>query len=514
MDLTAKIRIDETKHHALEEKIFGHFIEHLGWCIRNGIWDERKLARPFEFGRVRRDVFDAMAALRPPVIRWPGGCFSDTYHWRDGVGPARDRRLALNRAWFWLSPPETIFENNHFGTDEFIELCRRLGAEPYINVNFGAASAREAAEWVEYCNAAPGAPMSDLRAEYGHPEPYNVKIWGIANEIWGIHERGWCPTGDIYARRYLRFHRAMKAADESISCVAVGGNRTFPNWNRRFLELAAGETDYLSLHEYAPGPAAFHAGLLGYPDTKDAYYTMIAGADMFEESLLWFRETLADAAGEDTPIKIAFDEWNAWWKNSQLLRADDFTLRDGLLVACTLGRFIRHSNIIGMANLAQFVNTVGLILTWPDCIVLTPSYLAFKLYRDYSFGRALDACAESETVAVKSMGAVAANPKMPLVDSSATLDEKTGAVSVFAVNKHFDEPVSLRISFNKFAPAAEAETHTLASESAFDKNTPESPDTVRVASAKIKTGKTETSITLPPHSVTCVVFKKQQRKKK
>ena len=147
MDMIADIKVRTNQTYPVEEKVFGHFIEHLGRCIRNGIWDERDTGAAYAFGRVRVDVLDAMQGLRPPVLRWPGGCFSDTYHWRDGVGPRRPRRV--NRAWWWLKPDETAFEDNHFGTHEFMELCRALDTEPYININFGPGSPDEAAAWAK-----------------------------------------------------------------------------------------------------------------------------------------------------------------------------------------------------------------------------------------------------------------------------------------------------------------------------------------------------------------------------
>ncbi|MFH1537758.1 MAG: alpha-N-arabinofuranosidase, partial [bacterium] len=353
MELNAEIKVNAKESYPVEEMVFGHFIEHLGRCIRDGIWDERELDIPREFGMVRKDVFDAMKALRPPVIRYPGGCFSDTYHWRDGIGPTDRRPRRFNRAWWRLKFPYTAFENNHFGTDEFVELCQRLGAEPYININFGSGSPKEAAEWVEYCNAPTGTKLADERAENGHPKPYGAKFWGIANEVWGFHEVGFCISGAQYARRYMPFHEAMKAADPEIKTVAVGSNRWFPLWNKGFLRRAGRFCDYLSVHEYVTGPNPLHQTFYtGFPETERAYYAMVAGAEMLKDTVSWARGQIVDEMGEDSAVKIAFDEWNAWWGEGQLIRAENYTLRDGIMTACTLSHLVKMSPFVGMANFA------------------------------------------------------------------------------------------------------------------------------------------------------------------
>jgi len=509
VDTTACIKIDAKKHYPVEENIFGHFIEHLGFCIKNGIWDERANGIPREFGMVRTDVFEAMKALRPPILRWPGGCFSDTYHWRDGVGPAARRPARINRAWWWIRPPATLFENNHFGTNEFIELCRRLGAEPYINVNFGSGTPREAADWVEYCNGAANTPAGRLRAKHGHPEPYRVKYWGVANEIWGIHETGFCINGAQYARRYLNFRKAMKNADPSISIVAVGANRLFPQWNKRFIEQSAGEAEYLSLHEYTPGVNPLgKTAYSGLPRTKQGYYDLISGAEMFKDSIIWFQKTITDAGGPDTKTKIAFDEWNAWWSYKQLLTGEDYTLRDGILTACALSSLIKLSPIVGMANFAQMVNCLGLINVCEESLFMTPSYYVMKLYRDHVYDEVLESEVECGTVrAMRSVLPPVRKP-MPLIDALATMRKRADSMSLIVINKHFSEPVSALISFRGFKAMPTVSMRLISSDSPFDGNSAAEPEKVSVSETKKTMEKKLCRLTLPPHSITQITFKK------
>lgn len=505
MDLTADIRVHTHESHPVEDKVFGHFIEHLGRCIRNGIWDERGTGADYAFGRVRADVLEAMKGLRPPVLRWPGGCFSDTYHWRDGVGPRRPRRV--NRAWWWLRPGETAFEDNQFGTHEFIELCRALGAEPYININFGPSSPAEAAAWVSYCNAPADSPEGEERARNGIPEPLDVRLWGIGNETWGVYEGGYCARGRTYARRYLAFRRAMKHADQNINTVAVGANRSYPGWNKETLQTAGRSMDYLSLHEYAPGPNPLSREFyIGPAQTEGAYYSILAGAEMFSDSIHRMRREIESELGPGTTLKIAFDEWNAWWSGRQMVQTKDFTLREALLTAVTLSRLVKLSPVLGMANFAQFVNVVGLIITYPDAMVLTPSYHAFKLYRDHVYENVLKSDTACETVHTRRMSQIPGYKAMPLVETLATRRTADGAVSLLIVNRHFDEPITADISFEDFTPAPAVNMNLLYGHSPFHGNTAEEPGRVEVSPRMAQAEDTGARIVLPPHSVSQCTF--------
>ena len=504
MNYTAEIGIDAEKSISLNENIFGHFIEHLGDCVYDGVWDERKVASEYEFGRVRKDVFHALKDLRPSVLRWPGGCFSDGYNWRLGVG--QKRRRVLNRAWWRIPPARTVFESNHFGTDEFMELCRRLGAKPYININLGSGSPRDAADWVEYCNGT-DSPLADLRSRNGNSSAYGVQLWGIGNETWGPHEIGWQTNGKRYAKKYLEYRREMKKADPGIETVAVGANRLYPKWNREFLSIAGGEAEYLALHEYAPHvlPVMHRACFFGYPDSESEYYTMIAGADMFEDSILGMQDAI-DAAG--SRVRIAFDEWNAWWSFGQIHRAEDYTVREALLVASTLCRLIKFSQIIGISNISMAVNCLGLILTYPQGVVLTPSYLAYKMIRGTAHSHVLDVSVSCDAVNTRAMGMIPAQTRMPLIDAACTLDHGSGRLSLIAVNKHISEPVAMKACFRCFAPSQTAGVKCMRSESPFDKNTLGQPGRVSMEESTRDYRENE-SFTLPPHSVSVFEFSRR-----
>ncbi|MBN2150025.1 MAG: hypothetical protein JW839_01135, partial [Candidatus Lokiarchaeota archaeon] len=388
----------EKERYPVDRKILGHFIEHLGRCIENGIWMYDETARPLlgkaPLERVPRDLLDAIKPLRVPVLRWPGGCFSDGYHWRDGVGPREGRPARRNRAWggiknykYKLGPRE----RNHFGTDEFLALCDELGCDAYINVNYGSGTPDEAAAWVAHARA---------RSE-------RARIWGIANEIWGYYETGFEPSPRSYAKRYLEFAGAMKAVDPGIKLVAVGWSG-HPKWNRPLLEGIKGHVDYLSIHLYFGNKPSipFLLSRKPLPATEEFYNTEVNSAAALEKLIESTIQDIDAAYGKDDPslCKIAFDEWNVWSSMAQVYRADapHYRLVEGVWTALVLNAFIRHADAVEIANFAQLVNAIGLILTYDDKVVLTPQYHAMRMYGDALQELALPASVDcTETITSK-----------------------------------------------------------------------------------------------------------------
>jgi len=288
----ARIGIDLNRRMgSVDRRIFGNFIEHLGRCIYGGIFEEGSSLSD-ERG-YRRDVLEAVRPLRVPVLRWPGGNFVSGYHWLDGVGPVHDRPRRSELAWY-------AEESNRFGTNEFIEYCRRIGAEPYICVNMGTGTMDEAQGWVEYCNGTGHTSWANLRRQHGHPEPHRVRYWGLGNEMYG----GW-QIGSLSAQDYVKkartFALVMKRTDPTIELIGCGHNG-WSDWDAVVLEALAPVVDYHSIHLYT-----------GQPD----HYANVFQSHQAERAIRICSaliEQVRLAQRIDHPIHIAFDEWNVWYR--------------------------------------------------------------------------------------------------------------------------------------------------------------------------------------------------------
>ncbi|HMF31644.1 MAG TPA: alpha-L-arabinofuranosidase C-terminal domain-containing protein [Candidatus Lokiarchaeia archaeon] len=504
----------------VSRRILGHFIEHLGKCIKDGLWTYSQTKLPLlaepPLEQVRVDLFDTMQALRPPVIRWPGGCFSDTYIWTDGIGPREQRPTQRNKYWggiksiFWNAGPR---EKNHFGTDEYLALVAKLGTQPYINVNIKAPPGL-AADWVEYANGNGSSPLGQKRAANGHPDPYQVPLWGIGNEVFGWWEPWHAKKSPTYAERYLQFAKAMRARDPSIKLVAVG-NSGHSDWNRPLLELIRGYVDFLSIHYYVPftGLLSNLFGWWGLPANEDVFYAILNSASLFENLAIKAGEDIIATYGEDglSECKVAFDEWNLWWRYRQVVRADSppYLLRDGLWSACVLNGFIRQAKYIGMANFAQMVNAIGMILTYKDKVIVNPHYLAFKLYSDAWLDRLLPVTVDSPPLASKKFTRTIPALTCPLLDISAMVSEDGDHVTIFCVNKHFSDAVDATIEFSGLEGQRIASPVTgtvLTHSNPFATNTRKKATDVLLQNFSAAAEKDSVAHIFPPHSATALQF--------
>ncbi|HME52135.1 MAG TPA: alpha-L-arabinofuranosidase C-terminal domain-containing protein [Candidatus Lokiarchaeia archaeon] len=478
----------------VKREILGQFIEHLGLCIENGIWtydqSTKEMLEP-PLDRVRKDLFDAIDALHVPLLRWPGGCFSDTYHWKDGIGPREHRPKRKNRAWGGIKNiigPLGPEERNHFGTDEFITLCEKLGTKAMINVNYGSGTPEEAAEWVQH--------VGGTRAP----------IWGIANEIYGWWETGHAKTPDDYARRYLEFVTPMKAADPTIKLLAVGHNWN-SNWNRTVLAGIKGNVDYLSIHLYFQNPNPLKLiSKNPIPRTETMYYCEINSSRAYER-LIEQTEADIDAVyvGATDKCKIAFDEWNIWTSFKQIVRADtpSYNLVDGLWCALIINLLIRHTARIGIANYAQLVNVIGLILTYDDVIVLTPQYHVFKLFGDLMQERLMQIAVTCDLVASKKFTNEFPAESAPTIDAAATISDDGNTIAVFVINKHFKESRRVTINFNENVDKRSLSNGTawiLTHDDPFAANTRENPQEIALQEFAIQAS-TPLTFDIPAHSL-------------
>ena len=390
----AKLIINELKKKSeIAPEIYGHFAEHLGRGIYEGIFVGEDSDIPNVNG-MRKDVVQALKEMQVSVLRWPGGCFADEYHWKDGIGPKEGRKKMINTHW------GGVVEDNSFGTHEFMELCRQLGCKPYINGNVGSGTVQEMSEWVEYLTFDGVSPMADLRAENGHEAPWEVDFFGVGNENWGC---GGNMTPEFYANLYRQYQTYIRDynKDKHVAKVCCGANSDDYNWTEQVMKVcydhtnpdAHGRMDYLSLHYYThPGDNWNNKGSATDFDEECWYRTLKRAYHM--ETLLARHSAIMDSYDPEKKIGLAVDEWGTWYDvepgtNPGFLYQQN-TMRDALVAGLTLNIFNKRSDRVKMANIAQMVNVLqSVILTEGDKMLLTPTYHVFHMYRHHQGGQLL-----------------------------------------------------------------------------------------------------------------------------
>ena len=358
----------------ISKEIYGHFAEHLGHCIYGGIYVGEDSDIPNIRG-FRDDVVGALKDMQIPVLRWPGGCFADTYHWKDGIGPRENRPSIVNVHWGGVT------EDNSFGTHEFLDFCDLIGAEAYININVGSGTVQEASEWVEYVTSSNKSPMTELRKKNGREEPWNVKYWGIGNENWGC---GGNMTPEYYADVYKQFATFTRGNLYKIAC---GPSDFDYNWMDVVMQKTArnpGLVQGVSLHYYTiqTGNWSDKGNATGFGE-KEWFETINKTLEM--ETLVTRHSTIMDKYDPQKRVGMIVDEWGSWFNveegtNPGFLFQQN-SLRDAMVAAVNLNIFNNHADRVKMANIAQMVNVLqSVILTKDDEMVLTPTYHVFKMY--------------------------------------------------------------------------------------------------------------------------------------
>lgn len=367
----------------IEPEVYGHFSEHLGRCIYEGIYVGENSGIPNENG-MRTDVVEALKELKVPVLRWPGGCFADEYHWKDGIGDKTGRKKMINTHW------GGVVEDNSFGTHEYMELCRQLGCKTYINGNLGSGTVQEMSEWVEYMTFNGVSPMADLRAANGRKEPWTVDFFGVGNENWGC---GGNMTPEHYANEYRRYQTYVRNYDKnkSIKKVCCGANVDDYYWTERVLKTAFdhgkkfhGFMDYLSLHYYVHPEGWKRKGSATVFSDKVWYKTLYKALCMDE--LVTRHGQIMDKYDPEKKIGMCVDEWGAWYTNEPGTNPgflyQQNTVRDALIAGITLNIFNKHCDRVKIAALAQMVNVLqAVLLTEGADMVKTPTYHVMHMYR-------------------------------------------------------------------------------------------------------------------------------------
>lgn len=496
-DATLTILADEPALGTISPLLHGHFAEHLGRCVNDGLWVGPDSPIPNTDG-LRSDVLQALRDLGIPQLRWPGGCYADTYHWRDGIGPRDGRPRSLGE-----SCGLNVVEDNGMGTHEFIALCRAIGAEPYLAGNVGSGSPQEMMDWVHYCNGTLDTTLVRERAANGHPDPMNVRYWGVGNENWGCG--GNYDPAD-YAKEFRRFSTFIKMVDSSVELVACGNNTR--EWNLRVVETLRshwGLLDHLSVHQYY---GAGHA--TGF--NEEEYYQLLRGADLVEEGIRYTDEILRFfAAGRRRP-SIAVDEWGAW--HPEAAKGCDYeapnTLRDAIAAAGVLDVFHRWCGVVSMANLAQIVNVLQcLIQTEGDRMWLTPTYHLFRLYAPHRGAEALrlditEAPTRDLPAQNRAWPETTFKPGvLPLV--SASVSRKDGTTILSLSNRRRTEPLAVRVVLRGIRIDG-GTTQTLTGDAPNAVNSAEQPGHVRITEGHLDTGGGEITLTLPPCSVQTAIL--------
>ena len=464
----AKLYINAAaKKSRISRNIYGHFSEHLGRCIYNGLYVGEDSAIPNVNG-MRSDVVEALKNIRVPVLRWPGGCFADEYHWKDGVGPKASRKKMINTHW------GGVLEDNSFGTHEFLEFCRQVGCEPYINGNVGSGTVQEMSEWVEYMTFDGVSPMADLRKQNGHEAPWKIKYFGVGNENWGC---GGNMRPSYYADEYRRYQTYLRNyGDNKIYRIACGPNGADYGWMETLMDIAAPFMDGISLHYYTvPGPD-WNNKTSATDFNEELYYRTLFNARKMDE-LVTRHSAIMDRYDPEKRIGLIVDEWGTWYDvepgtNPGFLYQQN-TMRDAMVAALTLNVFNAHSDRVRMANIAQMVNVLqAVILTEGEKMLLTPTYHIFDLYQCHQDADLLESCLDTPKA-----GALPGE-QVPQLSASASMDQN-GVIHITAANLSASEPCPVECALDGFA-ARKVSARILAGR--MDAcNTFDAPETVKPA---------------------------------
>lgn len=443
----------------IEPGIYGHFAEHLGRCIEEGFWVGEDSLIPNRRG-IRNDVVDALRHIQTPVLRWPGGCFADEYHWMDGVGP-RDRRVPMVNT-HWGGVPET----NEFGTHEFMDLCEQIGASPYVNGNVGSGTVREMQEWVEYITHGGQSPPADRRRQNEREEPWKLRFFGVGNENWGC---GGNMRPEYYADLYRRYATYVRNfSGNHIYKIACGPNADDYHWTEVLMREAGGHMHGLSLHYYTipTGNWERKGNALGF-DEAEWHSTLQQCLKM--ETLVRKHSAIMDEFDPTKRVALIVDEWGVWYdlepeNKPGYLYQQQNSLRDALVAGLTLNVFNNHADRVRMGNLAQTVNVLqSLILTDGPRMVCTPTYHVFDLYKGHQGATLLETALEG------GRDYVCGGEKIPQVSASASRKDgqtlltlcNTNPHQEAAVHCHFagDEGVGKRNVEGRILTAAQMDAH-------------------------------------------------------
>ena len=508
-DVQLNVHPDQAKN-VIPKEIYGQFAEHLGRCIYGGIWVGPDSNIPNVQG-YRKDVFEALKALEVPVMRWPGGCFADEYHWMDGVGPQENRPRLVNNNW------GGTVEDNSFGTHEFLNLCEMLGCEPYISGNVGSGSVEEMAKWVEYMTSDTNSTMAELRRKNGRDKAWKVKYFGVGNESWGC---GGDMTPEYYSDLYRRYAiYARNYGDNRLYRIASGANSTDNNWTEVCMRKIGHRMNGISVHFYAvrdwgtenDPETGIPMGKKGWAltFTDQEYYNIVSKALQIEDCVVDHMRVM-DRFDPQKRIGLLVDEWGTWYNVEKGTNPgwlyQQSTVRDAIVAASSLDIFHKYTDRIKMANIAQVVNVLqSMILTNEknpmDPCVLTPTYHVFKMYNVHKEATYVPSDLVCNYISVN------AKEQIPTVSRTVSCD-KNGVMHISLTNMDLNNQHVVAINIDGMkVKSAEGEIITAPDVHAY--NDFGKADEVKPAAfkgAKVDK-KGQLLVTLPAHSVVTITVK-------
>ncbi len=496
-----KLCINPKSHKGhINPEIQGHFSEHLGRGIYEGLYVGENSDIKNVNG-MRSDVVEALKELRVPVLRWPGGCFADEYHWKDGIGPKENRKKMINNHW------GGVVEDNSFGTHEFMELCNQLGCKTYVNGNLGSGTVQEMQEWVEYMTFEGVSPMADMRCKNGRKDPWNLDYFGIGNENWGCG--GNMPPeyyGYLY-RRYQTYVRDYRQG-KHVFKVACGANVDDYGWTDgvmetcfRSLPSVHGFMDGLSLHYYTHPGGWENKGSATDFDDKMWYQTL--AKTLYIETLINNHQAIMDKYDREHKIGMIIDEWGTWYDvepgtNPGFLYQQN-TIRDALVAGINLNIFNKHCDRIKMANIAQMINVLqSVILTDGEKMIKTPTYHVFNMYKYHQDAELLESFIETEKIGLVDEYMV------PNLTESVSLG-KDGKIHATITNLSHEKDYEIKIMLAD--TEIKKATGEIVGGEIHQMNTFDSPDAVTVTKFdNLKVNGAEAELTIPASSVLHLVF--------
>ncbi len=493
LSVTMTVQVDKPGP-VINPNIYGHFAEHLGRCIYEGIWVGEDSPIPNTRG-IRNDVAAALKELRVPVLRWPGGCFADEYHWKDGIGPREKRPKIINTHW------GGVVENNHFGTHEFLDLCEQIGAEPYICGNVGSGSVQEMMEWVEYVTSDADSPLANLRRQNGREKPWRLRYFGVGNESWGC---GGGMRPEFYADQFRRYNTFVKNySGNQVYRIACGANAQDYRWTDVLMGMAAGHMNGLSLHYYTLATGRWDQKGSATTFDEERWHSTLRQTLRMDE-LITRHSEIMDRHDAQKRVGLVVDEWGTWHDvepgtNPGFLYQQN-TLRDAMVAALNFHVFHRHADRVVMANIAQTINVLqAMILTDKQRMLRTPTYHVFEMFKVHRGGVLLP-------IELQSPAYELAGERIPAVSASASR-QKDGSVHLSLVNTNPRQAARIECRLAALgAPSVTARVLTAPEMNAH--NTFDVPDRVQPRAfegARFANG--GLSLELPPKSIAVLELK-------
>jgi len=477
----------------IEPAIFGQFAEHLGHCVYGGIWVGKDSKIPNTRG-IRNDVIEALKELEVPVIRWPGGCFADQYHWKNGIGPQESRPKMLNIWW------GNIVEDNSFGTHEFLDLCELVGAKPYICGNVGSGSVQEMVEWVEYMTSNDDTPMANLRRKNGREKAWKIPYFGVGNESWGC---GGSMRPEYYADLYRRYSTFLKNySGNTLYKIASGSNADDYNWTKVMMERAHKNMNGLSLHYYTipTGDWSKKGSATEFDETE--WFSTLKNTLAMDEFIEDHSEIM-DEYDPEKKVGLIIDEWGTWTDvepetNPGFLYQQN-TLRDALVVGVNMNIFIAHADRVKMTNIAQMINVLQtMLLIKDDKLVKTPTYYAFQMLNVHQGATELAIHVDTDDYEFN-------GEYIPSVTAAASKDTK-GKINISLCNLDPNNDQEITIKIDGMTAKSVSGT-VLTSDNMTVHNTFESPDNLLPAAFKdAKITKDGVKVKMPSKSLVVITL--------